>query len=54
MQTIPIPVIGYVFAAIIVILLLSFRMRRMKRRVPLRWKRLWIAPTILALMPIGY
>jgi hypothetical protein len=50
MQTIPINVIGYFFAAIIVILLLSFRMRRMKRRVPLRWKRLWIAPTILALM----
>jgi hypothetical protein len=50
MQTIHINFIGYVFAAIIVILLLSFRMRRMRRRVPLRWKRLWIAPTILAVM----
>jgi multisubunit Na+/H+ antiporter MnhB subunit len=39
--------IGVVIAAVIVVLILSFRMRRMRRSMPLRWKRLWIPPTIL-------
>jgi CcdC protein len=43
-----VPLISYVIAAVIVVLLLSFRLRRMKRSVPLRWKRLWIAPTVFS------
>ena len=47
MQPTKLNLISIVIAAVIVVLLLSFRMRRMKRSVPLRWKRLWIAPTLL-------
>ena len=50
MQTTQLNVASYIIAAVVVILLLSFRMRRMKRSIPLRWKRLWIAPTILLVM----
>jgi hypothetical protein len=50
MQTTQLNVVSYIIAAVVVILLLSFRMRRMKRSIPLRWKRLWIAPTILLVM----
>jgi hypothetical protein len=40
-------IVGYVIAAIIVVLVLSFRLRRMKRSIPLRVERLWIVPAIL-------
>jgi len=45
-----VPLISYVIAAVIVVLVLSFRLRRMKRSVPLRWRRLWIAPTIFSVL----
>jgi NAD/NADP transhydrogenase beta subunit len=48
----PAPVIAYVIAAIIFILILSFRLRRMRRTVPLRLKRLWIAPAIFGVMTV--
>ena len=43
-------IVAYVIAAVIIVLLLSFRMRRMKRTVPLRLNRLWIPPAIFAVM----
>jgi hypothetical protein len=42
--------IAYIVAAVVVVLLLSFRLRRMKRSVPFRLERLWIAPTIFVVM----
>jgi len=39
--------IGILIAAVIVVLILSFRMRRMRRSRPLKWKHLWIPPTLL-------
>jgi multisubunit Na+/H+ antiporter MnhB subunit len=47
MQTVQPNLIGMLIAAVIVVLMLSFRMRRMKRSRPLSWKRLWIAPALL-------
>jgi hypothetical protein len=43
-------IIATIIAALVVVLVLSFRMRRMKRSVPLRLKRLWIAPTIFVVL----
>jgi hypothetical protein len=40
------PIAVYIFAAAIVVLVLAFRMRRLKRVYPLRLNRIWIAPAI--------
>ncbi len=42
--------IASVVAIALVILVLSFRMRKMRRKVPLRLKRLWIAPAVLLIL----
>jgi hypothetical protein len=42
-----ITITGYLIAALIVVLMLSFRLRRMNRSIPLRVERLWIVPAIL-------
>jgi hypothetical protein len=47
MQPPQITFVGYLIAAVIVVLVLSFRLRRMKRSVPLKVERLWIVPAIL-------
>jgi hypothetical protein len=55
------PIAVYVIATAIVLLVLAFRMRRLKRSFPLRLNRIWIAPTIfvalaavtLAQFPLG-
>jgi hypothetical protein len=44
--------IAYVITALVIVLILSFRLRRMRRTVPLRLKRLWIAPAIFAGMTV--
>jgi hypothetical protein len=51
----------YIVATAVVLLVLAFRMRRLKRSFPLRLNRIWIAPTIfvalaaftLAQVPLG-
>jgi multisubunit Na+/H+ antiporter MnhB subunit len=42
--------IASVVAIVVVVLVLSFRMRKMRRKTPLKLKRLWIGPAILLLM----
>ena len=50
MPTTQLNFVSYIIATAVVVLLLSFRMRRMTRSTPLRLGRLWIAPTIFAAM----
>jgi hypothetical protein len=40
------PIAVYILAAAFVVLVLALRMRRLKRRFPLRLSRIWIAPAI--------
>ena len=40
------PLAVYIVATALVVLILAFRMRRLKRSFPLRLNRMWIAPSI--------
>lgn len=42
------PIAVYILATVFVVLVLAFRMRRLKRSFPLRLNRIWIAPAIFA------
>jgi hypothetical protein len=46
----PNPLIGYAITAVIIALVMAFRLRRMSRAMPLKVERLWIVPALYAVL----